>query len=356
MFSFVRKPGPSTATSSVQKPALQGPPRASLAIPPWAQLAAAKNARVAASSKATEEVQQEDGTIQSSDPASADSAQALDGEASVPAAGRMSAPRARPALDAAAWLPSSQRPSVKHLAADPDEAQPVVAEPQPTGEDRLRELQASEILRVPMTRRDPIHDDLLDQFSRETGVPREQASQHSPEYEQWLLSMLPTLNVVSSGYVDNAISSTKPVRFDVTFSRGAKEDYIIVNWWKGYMKDSSGVPFQASLYGAVADINSTTWKVDSADPDPAYWSDPTTGRWNYVVDGPNAFHARDNPGPMNTSDGVGASAQLEFKTAVYKASEVPTTTTGSLSAIPLTAFQPWDYHVVVQGGGKFKHT
>ena len=33
---------------------------------------------------------------------------------------------------------------------------------------------------------DPIHDDLLDDFSRDTGTPREEASQHSPDYEKWL--------------------------------------------------------------------------------------------------------------------------------------------------------------------------
>jgi len=35
--------------------------------------------------------------------------------------------------------------------------------------------------------RDPIHDPLLDQFSAETGAPREEVSQHSPEYEAWLM-------------------------------------------------------------------------------------------------------------------------------------------------------------------------
>jgi hypothetical protein len=34
---------------------------------------------------------------------------------------------------------------------------------------------------------DPIHGPLLDAFSAETGVPRERASQHSPEYEAWLM-------------------------------------------------------------------------------------------------------------------------------------------------------------------------
>jgi hypothetical protein len=34
--------------------------------------------------------------------------------------------------------------------------------------------------------RDRIHDPILDEFSRETGTPRERASHHSPEYEAWL--------------------------------------------------------------------------------------------------------------------------------------------------------------------------
>lgn len=35
---------------------------------------------------------------------------------------------------------------------------------------------------------DPIHGPLLDRFSAETGIPREQATQHSPHYRQWLFS------------------------------------------------------------------------------------------------------------------------------------------------------------------------
>lgn len=38
---------------------------------------------------------------------------------------------------------------------------------------------------------DPIHGPLLDRFSAETGIPREQASQHSQEYKQWLSSTTP---------------------------------------------------------------------------------------------------------------------------------------------------------------------
>jgi hypothetical protein len=46
--------------------------------------------------------------------------------------------------------------------------------------------QGNAILRMPIGRRDPIHDPILDEFSKETGVPRDQASQHSQEYEDWL--------------------------------------------------------------------------------------------------------------------------------------------------------------------------
>jgi Domain of unknown function (DUF4157) len=38
-----------------------------------------------------------------------------------------------------------------------------------------------------MSMEDPIHGRLLDIFSAETGVPRDQASHHSPEYQAWLL-------------------------------------------------------------------------------------------------------------------------------------------------------------------------
>lgn len=41
---------------------------------------------------------------------------------------------------------------------------------------------------------DPIHGPLLDAFSEETGAPREGASQHSPEYEAWLMSHSPQAN------------------------------------------------------------------------------------------------------------------------------------------------------------------
>lgn len=44
---------------------------------------------------------------------------------------------------------------------------------------------------------DPIHGSLLDQFSVETGIPRDQASQHSPAYRQWLSSAAPPTTAVN---------------------------------------------------------------------------------------------------------------------------------------------------------------
>lgn len=75
------------------------------------------------------------------------------------------------------YQPDSQKG--KHLLAHElthtiqQGSSPVAIQRKPLGDDSLTE--------------DPIHDPLLDAFSQETGVPRERASQHSPEYEAWLL-------------------------------------------------------------------------------------------------------------------------------------------------------------------------
>ena len=164
-----------------------------------------------------------------------------------------------------------------------------------------------------------------------------------------------SLSIAGDGsYVDNATESRKNVTFNATWSGGAKEDYIIVNWLKGYLKKPDGTPFKVTMYGSSVDFNFADWRVDSVDADPAYWSSGGT-RWRYTVDAPDKFSATDSPGPMYTSDGAGAKAAVDFKTAVYKSSDVPTTTTGTLAATPLSSFQPWTYHVDVLGGGKFDH-
>ncbi len=45
---------------------------------------------------------------------------------------------------------------------------------------------STNIRRAPFERRDPIHDSILDDFSRETGQPRDQVTQHSAAYAEWL--------------------------------------------------------------------------------------------------------------------------------------------------------------------------
>jgi hypothetical protein len=167
----------------------------------------------------------------------------------------------------------------------------------------------------------------------------------------------PSTSIAITGdgsYSDTATKSTKSVKFNVTWSGGHKEDFIIVNWVKGYMKDSAGKPFKAKIYGSTSEINFADYQIDSQDEDPAYWSD-SSGRWNYDVDGADKFSATDNPGPMNNSDGKGAQARLDFKTGVYKSSDVPTKTTGTISATPFGSLVPWTYYVTVLGGGKFDH-
>jgi hypothetical protein len=163
-----------------------------------------------------------------------------------------------------------------------------------------------------------------------------------------------SLTLTGDTYTDSATESNKEIKFNASWAGGAKEDYLIVQWVKGYMKDPKGKPYKARQYGKLTDIDFADWRIDSVDEDPAYWSN-ASGRWNYTVDGPDKFSAIDRPGPVYTSDGVGADTKLDYKTAVYKTADVPTKTTGTITATPLSSFQPWSFHVVVQGGGKFKH-
>ncbi|MDC8005362.1 DUF4157 domain-containing protein [Aureisphaera galaxeae] len=49
----------------------------------------------------------------------------------------------------------------------------------------------NKIQRLPFQGGDPIHDPILDQYSEETGMPRDSASQHDPSYAQWLQGKIP---------------------------------------------------------------------------------------------------------------------------------------------------------------------
>ncbi len=161
-----------------------------------------------------------------------------------------------------------------------------------------------------------------------------------------------SLTLSNDKYVDTAASSKKNIKFNVKWKDGAKEDYVIVNWLKGSIKDPKGKPYKVRMYGSLVDFDFGAWQVDSVDADPVYWSAGGV-RWKYNVDGADAFHATDSPGPPSFAKGT--KADVEFKTGVYKDADVPSTTKGSLSATPFGSLEPWTYKMEALGGGKYSH-
>jgi hypothetical protein len=159
----------------------------------------------------------------------------------------------------------------------------------------------------------------------------------------------------NNSYSDSATESHKNIQFNVTVPKGLKpEDYALVNWVKGYMKQGNGRYFRAELYGTEVDVNYASYRVDSVDPDPVYWSDGT--RWNYDKSGKQHFSATDDPGPaLNTE--TGADYNLNFKLQVYKLSDLPATTSGDLGGAESKAISTvfWNYKVKVSATGKFTH-
>jgi hypothetical protein len=163
----------------------------------------------------------------------------------------------------------------------------------------------------------------------------------------------PTLALSGVGSYADGTESRETITYTVTIPAGAKhKDYCLVQWVKGYARSGSGAYFIADLYGAEKDINFPDWTIDSADPDPIYWSDKLA-RWNYDTKG-QTFTATDSPGPALDSE-KGAEYALNFKVAVYETAKVPKTTTGSISTTPVTGFEPWSYSVLVSKAGKFTH-
>jgi hypothetical protein len=120
---------------------------------------------------------------------------------------------------------------------------------------------------------------------------------------------------------------------------------------KGSMKNGDGKYFKATMYGKQVDANYADWLVDSRDEDPVYWS-TDKARWNFRTTS-TGFFATDDPGPALTSE-TGAIYALKFKMGLYKLSDLPATTTGTISATPLAEY-PWQYSVVVDKSGKFSH-
>ena len=162
-----------------------------------------------------------------------------------------------------------------------------------------------------------------------------------------------SLSLSNDSYSDIPTESHKKIRFNAVVPLGHKAtEYALVNWVKGYMKDGSGKYFKVKSYGVVVDSNFPSWRVDSADPDPVYWSSPAR-RWNYSTT-PNGFYATDDPGPALKSE-RGAVYARNYRIGLYKLSDLPLTTSGTISASPIEE-KPWQYSVVVDPKtGAFTH-
>lgn len=164
------------------------------------------------------------------------------------------------------------------------------------------------------------------------------------------------LSLSGDSYTDTAAESHKVITFKVTVPKGLKrEDYALVNWNKGFYKNADGTYKKAKDYGNLREVNFATWQVDSVDKDPVYWS--TAGsRWNYSKSGNRTFTATDDPGPARSSD-PGAHYKLDFKLQVYRLSDIPKTTTGTLGGAESKAIATvfWKYHVKVSAAGTFTH-
>jgi len=163
----------------------------------------------------------------------------------------------------------------------------------------------------------------------------------------------PTLAASGDNYsADTATESHKAIRFDVTVPSGVTAaDYALVNKLKGSQKDGAGKAFKVTMYGKTVDFDFADWQVDSLDEDPVYWSD-SSARRNYKATA-TGFYATDNPGPALSTE-TGAVYAVKFKMGLYKLSDLPAKTTGSISATPLAEYD-WQYSVVVDSHGKFTH-
>jgi len=154
----------------------------------------------------------------------------------------------------------------------------------------------------------------------------------------------PTLSLGNNSYVDSGNTSHKTIQFKVAVPGGlSAADFALVNKLQGSMKKADGTFHKVQMYGSTVDFNFASEQVDSVDPDPIYWSS-ATARWNYTTV-PGGFQATDDPGPPGYSFAKGDVAAVKFKIGLYRLAGVPTTTTGSISATPLSEL-PWQYSVV----------
>jgi hypothetical protein len=169
-----------------------------------------------------------------------------------------------------------------------------------------------------------------------------------------------------------------------TDSVAALEKYAIVQFVKGCVFDSSkngerkinrNISYIITSFGESIPFCFPEWVIDSQDTDPAYNSDPEYGRfyllrWNkpgsyeypnhkyYGAEKPKIpiVYMADYPaGAFVTGSGV-KNAALEFKTCMYKASDVPTETRRDNInfAKPLACFEWQNVYVYDFAKGRFE--
>jgi hypothetical protein len=162
-----------------------------------------------------------------------------------------------------------------------------------------------------------------------------------------------TVSLSGDSYADSGSESHKAIQYNVAIPSGARAtDYALVQLVTGFAKSGDGTFKRAMLYGSLSDINFSSWVVDSVDADPVYWSS-STARWNYSTTA-GGFSASDDPGPARSAD-RGAIFALKFRMGVYRIADVPSTTSGTISATALDE-KPWQYSVVVNSTtGAFTH-
>jgi hypothetical protein len=157
-------------------------------------------------------------------------------------------------------------------------------------------------------------------------------------------AVLPTLSLADDSYVDSGKESHKKIRFDVTVPIPLDDTKIaLVNNIQGQGKYANGTFWKMRMYGSLVDANFPTMQVDSVDVDPVYWSS-ATGRWNYNRTS-TGFYATDDPGPPGYTFDKGDETKFKFKIGLYWLDDLPTTTSGSISATPIEE-KSWQYSVV----------
>ncbi len=121
------------------------------------------------------------------------------------------------------------------------------------------------------------------------------------------------------------------------------EDYALVQYMKGYLKLPSGGFLEETLYGKPREYNFPDWVVDSTDEDPVYMS-TASSRWNYKKTN-SGFLAHDQPGLSSQCYVTGHIAALEFKTYLYKISDVPNKVTDEhkLYDYPIADPVEWEF-------------